>query len=30
MPTTIKAALRKWEEATGRKAAESKVINMLI
>ncbi len=24
MPTTIKAALKKWEEATGRKAAESK------
>jgi hypothetical protein len=25
MPTTIKAALKKWEEATGRKAGESKV-----
>ena len=22
MPTTIKAALKKWEEATGRKAGE--------
>jgi len=27
MPTTIKAALKKWEEATGKKASESKVYN---
>ena len=24
MPTSIKAALKKWEEATGKKAAETK------
>ena len=24
MPTSIKAALKKWEEATGKKAAEAK------
>ena len=25
MPTTIKQALKKWEEASGRKASEAKV-----
>ena len=29
MPTTIKAALRKWEEATGKKAGESKEIKLI-
>ena len=28
MPTTIKQALKKWEEATQRKAAESKEIKL--
>ena len=25
MPTTIKAALKKWEEASGKKSSEAKV-----
>ena len=29
MPTTIKAALRKWEEATGKKAGEAKEIKLI-
>ena len=29
MPTTIKAALKKWEEATGRKAGEAKEIKLI-
>ena len=29
MPTTIKQALKKWEEATGRKAAEAKEIKLI-
>jgi hypothetical protein len=29
MPTTIKAALKKWEEATGRKSGESKEIKLI-
>ena len=29
MPTSIKAALKKWEEATGRKAGESKEIKLI-
>lgn len=29
MPTTIKQALKKWEEGTGRKAADSKEIKLI-
>ena len=29
MPTTIKAAIKKWEEATGKKAAEAKEIKLI-
>ncbi len=29
MPTTIKAAIKKWEEATGKKAGESKEIKLI-
>ena len=29
MPTTIKAAIKKWEEATGRKAGEAKEIKLI-
>jgi hypothetical protein len=29
MPTTIKQALKKWEEATGRKSGESKEIKLI-
>lgn len=29
MPTSIKQALKKWEEATGRKAAEAKEIKLI-
>ncbi len=29
MPTTIKAALKKWEEATGRKAGEAREIKLI-
>ena len=29
MPTSIKQAIRKWEEATGTKAAESKEIKLI-
>ncbi len=29
MPTTIKQALKKWEEASGRKASESKEIKLI-
>ncbi len=29
MPTTIKAALKRWEEATGKKAAEAKEIKLV-
>ncbi len=29
MPTTIKQALKKWEEASGRKAADSKEIKLI-
>ena len=29
MPTTIKAALKKWEEATGRKSGDSKEIKLI-
>ena len=29
MPTTIKQALKKWEEATQRKAAEAKEIKLV-
>jgi len=29
MPTTIKQALKKWEEATGRKSGEAKEIKLI-
>ena len=29
MPTTIKAALKKWEEASGKKSAEAKEIKLI-
>ena len=29
MPTSIKQALKKWEEASGRKAADSKEIKLI-
>lgn len=29
MPTTVKAAIKKWEEATGKKAAEAKEIKLI-
>ena len=29
MPTSIKAALKKWEEATGRKSSEAKEIKLI-
>ena len=29
MPTTIKAALKRWEEATGKKAGEAKEIKLI-
>ena len=29
MPTTIKAAIKKWEEATAKKAAEAKEIKLI-
>lgn len=29
MPTTIKQGLKRWEEATGRKAAEAKEIKLI-
>ena len=29
MPTSIKAAIKKWEEATGTKAAEAKEIKLI-
>ena len=29
MPTTIKAALKKWEEATGKRATEAKAIKLI-
>lgn len=29
MPTTIKQALKKWEEASGRKASEAKEIKLI-
>ena len=29
MPTTVKQALKKWEEATGRKAGEAKEIKLI-
>ena len=29
MPTTIKAALKKWEEASGKKSSEAKEIKLI-